>query len=113
MNGTTSINSGQVSRWNDVVCMGTSPSSMSRSIRSITSSGGTCAGFVDSLEPKGYPAKSDVVWLDRGTVSLVVVTIFAGQARLQGGDLDSDGDSSLGCEGQCCRLCRWSSTLLS
>jgi hypothetical protein len=78
MNGTTSINSGQVSCWDDVVCMGASPSSMSRSIRSITSSGGACAGFVDSLEPNGCPAKSDAMQSDRGTVSLVVVTLFAG-----------------------------------
>jgi hypothetical protein len=61
MNSTTGINSSRVSRWNNVVGMGTSPSSMSRLIRSITSSGGAGAGFVDSLEPKGCPAKSDVM----------------------------------------------------
>jgi hypothetical protein len=78
MNSTTGINSGWVSCWDDVVGMETSPSSMSRSIRSITSSGGACAGFVDSLEPRGYPAKSNAIQSDRGTVSLVVVTLFAG-----------------------------------
>jgi hypothetical protein len=82
MNSTTGINSGQVSLWDDVVGMWTSPSSMSRLIRSITSSGGSGAGFVDSLEPKGYPAKSDAMWSDRETVFLVVVTLFAGRACL-------------------------------
>jgi hypothetical protein len=53
MNGTTSINSGQVSRWADVVGIGTSLSSMSRSIRSITSSGGAYIGFIDNLDPRG------------------------------------------------------------
>jgi hypothetical protein len=113
MNGTTGINSGQVSLWDDVVGIGTSPSSMSKSIRSITSSGGTCAGFVDSLKPKGCPAKSDTMWSDRGTVSLVVMTLSVGRARLRGGDLDSDGDSGLGYKGRCYRLCSRSSTLLS
>jgi hypothetical protein len=70
MNGTTGINSGWVSHWYDMVCMGTSLSSMSRLIRSITSSGGAYAGFVDSLEPKDCPAKSDTMQSDRGTVSL-------------------------------------------
>jgi hypothetical protein len=101
MNGTTGINSGWVSHWNNLVCMGTSPSSMSKSIRSITSSGGAYAGFMDSLEPNDYPAKSDAMQSDRGTVSLVVVTLFVSRAHLQGGDLDSDGDSGLGCEGRC------------
>jgi hypothetical protein len=78
MNGTTGINSGWVSRWDDVVGMVTSPSSMSRLIRSITSSRGACAGFVDRLEPRGCPVKSDAMRSDRETVSLVVVTLFAG-----------------------------------
>jgi ketopantoate hydroxymethyltransferase len=78
MNGTTSINSGQVSHWDDMVGTGTSPSSMSKSIRSITSSGDAYMGFVDSLEPRGYPAKSNAMQSDRGTVSLVVVTRVAG-----------------------------------
>jgi hypothetical protein len=82
MNGTTGINSGRVSLWDNVVGMGTSLSSMSKSIRSITSSGGACAGFVDSLKPKGCPAKSNAMWSDRGTVSLVVVTLSVGQAHL-------------------------------
>jgi hypothetical protein len=82
MNGTTSINSGQVSLWDNMVGIGTSPSSISKLIRSITSSRGTCARFVDSLEPKGCPVKSDAMWSDRGTVSLVVVTLFVGQAHL-------------------------------
>jgi hypothetical protein len=85
-----------------VVGMGTSLSSMSKSIRSITSSGGACAGFMDSLEPKGCPVKSNAMQSDRGTVSLVVVTLFVGQAHLRGGDLDSEDDSGLGHEGWCC-----------
>jgi hypothetical protein len=68
---------------------------------------------MDSLEPKGCPAKSNAIWLDRGTVSLVVVTLFAGRAHLQGGDLDSEGDYGLGCEGWCSGLCSWSSALLN
>jgi hypothetical protein len=113
MNGTIGINSGWVSLWDDMVGMGTFPPSMSKSIRSITSSGGACAGFVDSLEPKGCPAKSDIMWSDSGTVSLVVVTLSIGQAYLQGGDLDLDSDSGLGHKGWCCQLCSRSSALLS
>jgi hypothetical protein len=67
-----------------------------------TTESNTCAGFVDSLKPKGCPAKSDTMWSDRGTVSLVVVTLSVGQACLRGGDLDSDSDSGLGHEGWCC-----------
>jgi hypothetical protein len=78
MNGTTSINSGWVSHWDDVVGMGTSPSSMSKLMRSITSSGGACTGFVDNLESRDCPVKSDAMWLDRGMVSLVVVAQVAG-----------------------------------
>jgi hypothetical protein len=113
MNGTTGINSGRVSLWDDMVGIGTSPSSMLKLIRSITSSGGACAGFVDSLKPKGCPAKSDAMRSDRGIVSLVVVTLSVGRAHLQGGDLGSDGNSGLGREGHCCRLCSRSSALLS
>jgi hypothetical protein len=61
MNGTTSINSGQVSHWADVVGIGTSLSSISRLIRSITSSGGACIGFVDNLDPRGCPVNSNVM----------------------------------------------------
>jgi hypothetical protein len=56
-----------------VVGMGTSPSSISRLMRSITSSGGVYTGFMNSLEPRGCPTNFDMIWLERGMVSLVVV----------------------------------------
>jgi hypothetical protein len=92
-----------------MVGMGTSPSSMSKLIRSITSIGDACA----SLKPKGCPAKSDAIRSDRGTVSLMVMTLSVGRAHLQGGDLDLDSNSGLGHKGHCCQLCSRSSALLS
>jgi hypothetical protein len=53
--------------------IGTSLSSMSKSMRSITSSGGAYTGFVDNLDPRDCPANSNTMWSERGTVSLVVV----------------------------------------
>jgi hypothetical protein len=73
MKGTTGINSGQVSRWADVVGIRTSLSSMSKLMRSITFSRDACMGFMDNLDPRDCPTNSDVMQLERGTVSLVVV----------------------------------------